>query len=113
MTRILVAASTPGAGATTVAVGLAHRLAYAGHEVRLERLSGDDRAASDAAVFATLDFCSASGSPVDASAVPDGAVVVIEAPAGADAAALASRLGAKLVAVDGGSGAPRVLRSRS
>ncbi len=106
MTRILVAASTPGAGATTVAVGLAHRLAYAGHEVRLERLSGDDRAASDAAVFATLDFCSASGSPVDASAVPDGAVVVIEAPAGADAAALASRLGAKLVAVDGGSGAP-------
>ena len=106
MTRILIAASTPGAGATTVAVGLAHRLAYAGHEVRLERLSGDDRAASDAAVFATLDFCSASGSPVDASAVPDGAVVVIEAPAGADAAALASRLGAKLVAVDGGSGAP-------
>ena len=106
MTRILVAASTPGAGATTVAVGLAHRLAYAGHEVRLERLAGDDRAASDAAVFATLDFCSASGAPVDASAVPDGAVVVIEAPAGADAAALASRLGAKLVAVDGGSGAP-------
>lgn len=106
MTRILIAASTPGAGATTVAVGLAHRLAYAGHEVRLERLSGDDRAPSDAAVFATLDFCSASGSPVDASAVPDGAVVVIEAPAGADAAALASRLGAKLVAVDGGSGAP-------
>jgi BioD-like phosphotransacetylase family protein len=106
MTRILVAASTPGAGATTVAVGLAYRLAYAGHEVRLERLSGDDRAASDAAVFATLDFCIASGSPVDASAVPDGAVVVIEAPAGADAAALASRLGAKLVAVDGGAGAP-------
>ena len=106
MTRILVAASTPGAGATTVAVGLAHRLAYAGHEVRLERLAGDDRAASDAAVFATLDFCSASGAPVDASAVPDGAVVVIEAPAGSDAAALASRLGAKLVAVDGGAGAP-------
>lgn len=106
MTRILIAASTPGTGATTVAVGLAHRLAYAGHEVRLERLSGDDRAASDATVFATLDFCSASGSPVDASAVPDGAVVVIEAPAGADAPALAARLGAKLVAVDGGSGAP-------
>ena len=106
MTRILVAASTPGAGATTVAVGLAHRLAYAGHEVRLERLAGDDRAASDADVFATLDFCSASGSPVDAAAVPDGAVVVIEAPAGADAAALASRLGAKLVTVDGGAGSP-------
>ena len=106
MARILVASSTPGVGATTVAVGLAHRFAYAGHDVRIERLAGDSRAASDAAVFATLEFCSSTGTPVDADAVPDGAVVVIEAPAGADAAALASRLGAKLVAVDGGSGAP-------
>lgn len=106
MARILVAASTPGAGATTVAVGLAHRLAYAGHDVRIERLSGDARAAADAAVFAALDFCASTGTPVDVGAVPDGAVVVIEAPAGIDAAALASRLGAKLVAVDGGSGAP-------
>ncbi len=106
MTRILVAASTPGAGATTVAVGLAHRLAYAGHDVRLERLAGDERAAADAAVFATLEFCASSGFPIDAAAVPDGPVVVIEAPAGGDSAALASRLGAKLVAVDGGGGAP-------
>ena len=106
MARILVAASTPGAGTTTVAVGLAHRLAYAGHDVRIERLSGDDRAAADAAVFATLEFCTSSGVPVDAGSVPDGAVVVVEAPAGADAAALASRLGATLVAVDGGKGAP-------
>ncbi len=105
MARILVAASTPEAGATTVAVGLAHRLAYAGHDVRIERLSGDSRAASDAAVFATLEFCASSGTPVDAGSVPDGDVVVIEAPAGADAAALASRLGAKLVIVDGGDGA--------
>ncbi|TAJ19745.1 MAG: hypothetical protein EPO65_05820 [Dehalococcoidia bacterium] len=103
MARILVAASTPGAGATTVAVGLAHRLAYAGHQVRLERLSGDSRAAGDAAMFASLDFCSSSGTPVDASSVPDGAVVVIEAPAGSDAPALASRLGAKLVLVGSGS----------
>ena len=106
MSRILVAASTPGAGATTVAVGLAHRLAYAGHDVRIERLAGDDRAAADAAVFATLEFCASTGTPVDAGSVPDGAVVVIEAPAGADAAALASRLGAKLLTVDGGKGAP-------
>lgn len=106
MARILVAASTPGAGATTVAVGLAHRLAYAGHEVRLERLSGDDRAAGDASVFASLDFCTSTGTPVDASAVPDGAVVVIEAPTGSDAAALASRLGAKLVSVASGMGGP-------
>lgn len=106
MARILVAASTPGAGATTVAVGLAHRLAYAGHDVRIERLAGDDRAAADAAVFATLEFCTSTGTPLGAEAVPDGAVVVIEAPAGTDASALAARLGAKLVVVDGGSVAP-------
>lgn len=106
MARILVAASTPGAGATTVAVGLAHRLAYAGHDVRIERLAGDHRAAADAAVFATLEFCASTGAPVDAAALPEGAVVVIEAPAGAGAVALAARLGAKLVAVDSGGGAP-------
>ena len=106
MPRILVAASTPGAGATTVAVGLAHRLAYSGHDVRIERLSGDDRATADAAVFAALEFCASTGSPVDAGAVPEGAVVVIEAPAGSDAVALAGRLGAKLVMVSGSDAVP-------
>ena len=44
MTLILVAGNTPSSGATTVAVGLAHRLAYAGHNVTIERLDGDARA---------------------------------------------------------------------
>jgi Mrp family chromosome partitioning ATPase len=53
MARIVVAGSEPGAGATTVAVGLAQRLAYAGHDVRVERLgdASDARAADDAALF--------------------------------------------------------------
>lgn len=106
MARILVAADTPGAGASTVAVGLAHRLAYAGHSVRLERLAGDERAAADAAVFAALEFCASTGAPVDAGSMPEAPVVVIEAPAGADAGALAARLGAKWVAVTRDSTTP-------
>ena len=63
MAVIVVGGAEPEAGATTVAVGLAHRLAYAGHSVRIERLGGDDRATADAALFATLDFATSSGEP--------------------------------------------------
>lgn len=106
MTRILVAANAVGTGATTVAVGLAHRLAYAGHPVRIERLAGDDRAGADAAVFGLLDFATSTGSPIAPDAAPADGIVILEAPAGADAAALAARLGARLIAVDSGAGAP-------
>lgn len=101
MTLILVSGTAPGAGASTVAAGLAHRAAYAGHRVRLERLEGDDRAASDAHAFGQLDFVSASGAPVAESAVSDGGdgVTILEAPAGADGAALAAKLKARLVLV--------------
>ena len=68
MTLILVAGSAPAAGASTVAVGLAHRLAFSGHNVRLARLAGDDRAASDAAAFGSLDFADSTGMPVEAPA---------------------------------------------
>ena len=51
MSVIVVAGADAGAGATTAAVGLAHRLAYAGHSVRIERLDGDARAAGDAEVL--------------------------------------------------------------
>jgi BioD-like phosphotransacetylase family protein len=100
MSVIVVAGADSGAGATTVAVGLAHRLAYAGHTVRIERLEGDARAAGDAHTFGLIEFAQSSGAPVAESAVPkaDG-VTVVEAPAGADGAALASRLGARLVFV--------------
>lgn len=110
MALILVAGTQPGAGATTVAVGLAHRIAYAGHEVRVERLrdgSDDDRATADAAVFGALEFAASSGVPVEATGPGDSAGnVILEAAAGADAAALAQQLGAKLVLVSAsGSGA--------
>ncbi|MFA7249578.1 MAG: DRTGG domain-containing protein [Dehalococcoidia bacterium] len=100
MTVILVAGAAPAAGASTVAVGLAHRAAYAGRRVRLERLAGDARAAADAAVFAGLEFADSTGAPVDAAPAEDPAgVTILEAPAGADASTLAARLGARLVVV--------------
>jgi len=101
MSRILVAGTEPNAGATTVAVGLAHRLAYAGRAVRLERLAGDARAEADAQTFSLLEFAAATGRPLDEAGLPadTSAVTVIEAPAGADAAAIAQRLGARLVLV--------------
>ena len=108
MPLILVAGSAE-AGASTVAAGLAHRLAAAGRTVRLERLAGDARAESDAAAFAALEFARAGGTPVEASALSAAGdeVVIAEAPAGADGAALAAELGARLVTVsregDGGA----------
>jgi DRTGG domain len=105
MSVIVVAGAEAGAGASTVAAGLAHRLAYAGHQVRLERLEGDARAAGDAAVFGLVEFARSSGAPIAEAAVAKDGVTVVEAPAGADGAALASRLGGKLVFV-GLAGAP-------
>lgn len=103
MALILVASTEAGAGATTVATGLAHRLAGAGHEVRVERLSDgsdDDRARADAEVFGALDFASGSGTPLQTDSLGDtSGIVLLEAPAGANGAALAQQLGAKLVLV--------------
>src|SRR5688500_3682149 len=98
MAVIVVCGSEPGVGVTTVAVGLAHRLAYAGHAVRLERLAGGTRAQADAATFAALDFIEASGTPIEADAIQSAAgVTVIDASHQADAGSLATRLGAALL----------------
>ena len=102
---VIVVAGEPGAGATTVAVGLAHRIAHSGRAVRVSRLDGDDRAAADTATLGMLDFAEA----VDAASVAgsDDVVTVVEAPAGADAGALAAQYGAQLVTVArDGSDAP-------
>jgi BioD-like phosphotransacetylase family protein len=109
MPLIVVAGSERGAGATTVAVGLAHRLAYAGHDVRLLRLAGDERAETDARTFASLDFAASEGSPVAESMLEPGApgVTVLEVPPGTDLGRMAS-LGAKLLVVGRVGGGPGV-----
>lgn len=102
MTRILVANAQPGAGASTIAAGLAHRLAMSGRAVRLERLEGDAHADLNARMFANLGIADASGAPLAESALPADsadAVTIIEAPAGADGAAIAGRINASLVLV--------------
>jgi len=100
MARILVAGSESGAGATTVAVGLASMVSSMGRRVRVERLAGDERAAVDAEVFGELEVGAGSGDPLTAEQVTEGrGVLILEAPAGADAAALASQLNARLVFV--------------
>lgn len=103
MAVIVVGSVEAEAGATTIAAGLAHRLAYAGHTVRVERLAGDERAAADAALFATLEFASSSGAPLavpsDATGVAADGVTVLEAPAGADAAAIARQARGTLLLV--------------
>ena len=106
---VILVAGEPGAGATTVAVGLAHRVAYAGREVRLARIDGDERAVPDAAAFGALEFAERVDGPVEESAA-SGAVVIAEAPAGADGGALAAQFGARLVTVAraaGGDGGAR------
>ncbi len=100
MTLILVAGARPSAGASTVAAGLAHRAASAGHRVRLGRLAGDERAAADAAAFVALTFVETDGDPLEEPVADEaGLVTILEAPVGADASALASRLDARLVVV--------------
>lgn len=101
MSRIVVAGAQPGAGATTVAAGLGYRLALSGRAVRLVRLAGDARAEADARTYATFEIADAAGVPVAEADIPtdDTTVTLIEPPAGADAGAIATRLGAKLVLV--------------
>jgi BioD-like phosphotransacetylase family protein len=100
MPVIVVSGSAHGVGATTVAAGLAHRLAYAGHTVRLERLAGDTTAERDAAAFSALEFAEASGAPIAADAVlSTNRVTVLDAGTSTEASTLAHRVGASHVVV--------------
>src|SRR6266508_6934284 len=74
---ILVSPEALG-GKTTVAVGLAHRIASEGKTLALTRLSDDEHSEADAALFAALEV----GSPEATKAE----VNLIEAPAGDPAA---------------------------
>ena len=111
MPVIVVSGDQRGAGATTVAVGLAHRLAYGGHAVTLVRIAGDDRSETDARTFASLDFASGAGVAVAESAVTAAeGITIVETAATTDAAALASRLGGRVLRVTtGGDAAPGTL----
>jgi BioD-like phosphotransacetylase family protein len=100
MPVIVVSGTARGAGATTVAAGLAHRLAYAGHSVRLDRLAGAEGAERDADAFAGFDFAEAAGVPVAAEAVlSTNRVAVLDAGTSSEAAALAHRVGASHIVV--------------
>ncbi|MGE0134295.1 MAG: DRTGG domain-containing protein [Dehalococcoidia bacterium] len=100
MPVIVVSGSEAGAGATTVAAGLAHRLAYAGHRVRVERLAFGANAERDAATFGMLEFASSAGTPVQAGAISAADdVTVIDASVSPDAGTIAGALGAVRVAV--------------
>ena len=108
MAILLVGGVEAGAGASTVAVGLAGRIARTGRAVRVERLAGDDRAAGDAELFAALPFASGGGAPLEPDALdelrPDGdGVLILETPFASAPAGLAGRLGARtlLVAPEG------------
>lgn len=102
---VIVVAGDAGAGATTVAVGLAHRIAESGRAVRIARLGDGDRAAADAATFGLLDFAEA----VDGASIASGdeSVTIVEAAPGSDAITPAAQHGARLVTVGReGSDAP-------
>ncbi len=124
MAILLVGGVGIGAGASTVAVGLASRIARTGRSVRVERLTGDPRAGADAELFASLEFADGSGAPIAPEALaalpPEkGGVLVVETPPGAALGELAARLGARalLVAPDGAEADPpaggELVRTRS
>lgn len=112
MALIIVAGSERGAGATTVTVGLAQRLAYAGHTVHVARIAGDPRAEADARTLGTLEFADGSGAPVTladlAAAAASTDVTVAEAPTGADLGPLAA-VATKLIMVTSVGAGPGVV----
>ncbi len=96
MPPILVVSTSPGAGRTTVAAGMA-RLLAANRQVAVARLGEDDAAKADAAFYAGV--FGGPGRPVaPQDARPTGAQDVWEAPAG-DTGAIAQATGANAVLV--------------
>lgn len=100
MGSLVIASPDPLSGKTAVAVGLARRLHEAGRTVALLRIAGDERAAGDARLFASLAFNAHSGGEAvePGAATAEADVTLIEAPAG-DGKGLASSLSAKAIVV--------------
>lgn len=100
MPPLVVTAPEPLSGKTAVAVGLGQRLSREGQRVALLRLAGDEHAAQDAALFASLPFNAERRAqplePAQAAAKAD--YVLVEVPSGDPFAAL-SALKARAVAV--------------
>lgn len=113
MALIIVAGSERGTGATTVTVGLAHRLAYSGRTVHVARIAGDPRAEADAHTLGKLDFADGSGAPVTladlASAVASSDITIAEAPLGADLGPLAAAATKLIMVASVGAGPGLVL----
>jgi len=97
---ILVSPEALG-GKTTVAVGLAHRIASEGRTLALNRLSDDEHSEADAALFAALEV----GSPEATKADVD----LIEASAGDPAASLEQGPDARAIVVAAASTPAREL----
>ncbi len=110
MTVVLIASPMPGAGKTAVAAAAAMQLASDGRSVQVSRIlpdaAGDPNAADDGRAFAALPFAQDGKralSPADAvtmaKAAPGDVTVILEAPRGADIAALAQQLDARVILV--------------
>ncbi len=101
MPPLVVTAPRPLSGKTAVAVGLGQRLSREGKRVALLRLAGDEHAAHDASLFASLPFNAERRAqplePGDAAAKADH--LLVEAPSGDPAASLEATKGRALAVV--------------
>jgi len=83
MPAVLIAAPEALSGKTTVAAALGRRLSDSGKRVALSRLAGDANAAADARTLAGLAFnADARPEPLEAVAIGDAGVSLVEVPAG-------------------------------
>jgi len=100
MSALLIVATQPLSGKTTVAVALGRRFKDAGRTVALVRLAGDGHADADAGLYAGLAFNDRRrpGPVAPQDAATDADVTLIEAPAG-DPRGLAESLPARALVV--------------
>ena len=82
MPGIVLVSPEPLAGKTTVAAGLARKIAAAGRNISLQRIPGDEHAQSDATLFSGLKGVSQDPNTAEIS--------LIEAPAGEAISSLAA-----------------------